>query len=66
MGRTKYTTLHGDIIEIRTSSFQIKLKETGQFHWIPVSVCEDPNLLEVEDDVDVEVATWFCEKNDLE
>lgn len=59
------TTLHGDIEEVR--AFSIKFfGDWGQSIFIPISVIEDGEVLEVEDNVDIEVTTWWCREKGID
>lgn len=59
------TTLHGDIEEVK--AFSIKFfGDWGQAIFIPISVIEDGEVLEVSSDVDINVATWFCKEKGID
>jgi hypothetical protein len=60
----QYTTIHGDIIVVREKSILLAgIKDADT--WVPRSVIRDSETIEEEDDVDLDVETWFCQKEDL-
>lgn len=63
----KYETIHCDIVEIRTQAIQI-CTGPNTFFWIPLSVIEDAEeiIVKEEDDVDINIAKWFVDKENIE
>lgn len=62
MPRTKsYTSLHGDIIEVKINSIRF-FGSWGEYVSIPLSIIEHGDTLEAEDDTDINVETWKCEQ----
>ena len=63
----KYETIHCDIVEIRTQAIQI-CTGPNTFFWVPLSVIEDAEeiIVKEEDDVDINIAKWFVDKENIE
>lgn len=59
-----YTTLHGDIEEVRIESIRF-FGDWGEHCFIPISLIRDGEDLDEDDDVDIDVETWFVEKEGL-
>lgn len=60
----KYTTLHGDIERVNMQSIRF-FGDWGDTVFIPISLIENGDDLVEENDVDINVQTWFCEKEGI-
>lgn len=56
-----YTTLHGDVEQVRDKSIRF-FGDWGQQVFIPVSLIDDADALEEGPEQDIDVETWWCEK----
>lgn len=65
---TKYTTV--DVFNVKretAKAFKLKFVSDLSTKWVPKSVIEDPDALEVGDvDIEVNIASWFCKQEDIE
>lgn len=65
--KTNYNTLHGDIAVVREKSILfMPASDPDSEVWIPRSVIENESTLGEEDDVDINIADWFCIKEGIE
>ena len=64
----EYTTVHGDIIHASEKAILFVSSEDQECEvWIPRSQIRNgsPEELGTEEDVDLDVATWFVQKEDI-
>jgi len=62
-----YETVEVERVEAETDlAFLLRIEDVVEPVWVPKSVIESPDELNKDDEgVSVEIATWFCRKNDL-
>lgn len=64
--KKEWVTLHGDIAAVREKAILFMPKSDPESEaWIPRSQIENEAELGEEDDVDINVAKWFCDKEEL-
>lgn len=64
MSKKSYETLSGDITKVTMKAI-LFFGDWGQEVWIPLSVIEDGEDLEEEDNADIHVETWWLKKEGL-
>lgn len=64
MSKKRYTTLTGDIVSVHMKHIRF-FGDWGDYANIPISVIEDGDALEEQDDVNINVESWFCEKEGI-
>jgi len=62
--KKEYETLHVDVEFVSMKSIKVVNEEFGEV-FIPISVIEDGDMIEEGHDQDINVESWFCEKEGL-
>lgn len=68
MSEKQYTTIYGDVAYTTDKAVWFYLPDAvddDDGTWIPRSLIEDGDQVEEDEDVDLNVETWFCEKEGL-
>ena len=64
MSKKNYTTLEVDVLSIGIRSINV-FGDWGQYMNIPLSVIEDSDSIDVGDNQNINVETWFCRKEGI-
>lgn len=56
--------IHGEVIRLTEKAVLFQSEFTEEEIWIPLSLCEEPDTIEV-GDTELEIALWFAEKKGL-
>ena len=64
MSKKNYTTLEVDVLSIGIRSINV-FGDWGQYMNIPLSVIEDSDSIDVGDNQNIKVETWFCRKEGI-
>ncbi len=60
-----YDTVHCDVIKTTEKAVLVFEEDNERELWIPRSVIEDGESVEEDEDLDLNVESWFCEKEGL-